>query len=104
MALVGLESSKFDQVSKSKNKTNSNRGKEKIKNLSRNSTDINLPRFGHQKGPLVFRGLERSLGLENLAYIVDVENSINLGVQWAKPLEKILQTNLTFFFQELERQ
>ena len=38
-----------------------------------------IPRFGHQKGPLVFRGLERSLGLENLAYIVEVENSHNLG-------------------------
>ena len=55
-----------------------------------------IPRFGHQKGPLVFRGLERSLGLENLAYIAEVENSNSVG----EALEKILQTNLTFFFQE----
>ena len=41
-------------------------------------TDINLPRFGHEKGPLVFHGLERSLGLENLAYNTEEGNCNNL--------------------------
>ena len=46
---------------------------------ARTSSVWTISRFGHQKGPLVFRGLERSLGLENLAYIAEVKNSNNLG-------------------------
>ena len=36
-----------------------------------------IPRFGHEKGPLVFRGLERSLGLENNGYMLKVNISTN---------------------------
>ena len=38
-----------------------------------------IPRFVHQKGPLVFRVLEVSLGLENSAWIAEMEINNILG-------------------------
>ena len=55
-----------------------------------------IPRFGHQKWPLVFRGLERSLGLENHGCIAEVEISNKLGGSGCEAPQETAKKNNIF--------
>ena len=74
--------------------------------IQRKNTDINLPRFGPFLGLDIKKDPSFSAVWKDLSVWKILHTSRRLkiatiwGVQWAKPPQKTLQTNLTFFFQE----